>query len=257
MNKKSLIIILFLLLFSAVHGNQIFKIPEAFKPTQLYVTNDRMYIVDGFTILIYSLKDFKLIKKFGEEGEGPREFKNAIYWIYFRGEQMIVNSMAKISYFSPEGEFIKEKREAPYSDNFRYRERIISRLEALIEDLGVSIDCSEGFKCEEFQDADTVDVIEWPLKADSASFSSDVFLFKNLMYRMKQPAHRRRKTIVFIIDEVVSGFRYAAGGAQEYYGVTPDLAVLGKICGGGAPVAGSAAWFSGDGRCSLPAGDVA
>lgn len=41
---------------------------------------------------------------------------------------------------------------------------------------------------------------------------------------------------VFIMDEVVSGFRYAAGGAQEYYDVTPDLAVLGKIIGGGAPV---------------------
>lgn len=42
--------------------------------------------------------------------------------------------------------------------------------------------------------------------------------------------------VVFIMDEVVSGFRYAAGGAQEYYDVTPDLAVLGKICGGGAPI---------------------
>ncbi|RLI12622.1 aspartate aminotransferase family protein [Candidatus Bathyarchaeota archaeon] len=42
--------------------------------------------------------------------------------------------------------------------------------------------------------------------------------------------------VVFILDEVVSGFRYAAGGAQEYYGVTPDLAVLGKIVGGGAPI---------------------
>lgn len=41
---------------------------------------------------------------------------------------------------------------------------------------------------------------------------------------------------VFVMDEVVSGFRYAAGGAQEYYGVTPDLAVLGKIIGGSAPV---------------------
>lgn len=41
---------------------------------------------------------------------------------------------------------------------------------------------------------------------------------------------------VFVMDEVVSGFRYAAGGAQEYYGVTPDLAVLGKIIGGGAPI---------------------
>lgn len=42
--------------------------------------------------------------------------------------------------------------------------------------------------------------------------------------------------VVFILDEVVSGFRYAPGGAQEYYGVTPDIAVLGKIVGGGAPV---------------------
>lgn len=41
---------------------------------------------------------------------------------------------------------------------------------------------------------------------------------------------------VFIMDEVVSGFRYAAGGAQEYYGIMPDLAVLGKVPGGGAPI---------------------
>jgi glutamate-1-semialdehyde 2,1-aminomutase len=42
--------------------------------------------------------------------------------------------------------------------------------------------------------------------------------------------------VVFIMDEVVSGFRYAAGGAQEYYDVTPDLTTLGKVIGGGAPV---------------------
>jgi glutamate-1-semialdehyde 2,1-aminomutase len=42
--------------------------------------------------------------------------------------------------------------------------------------------------------------------------------------------------VVFIMDEVVSGFRYAVGGAQDYYGVTPDLTTLGKVIGGGAPV---------------------
>ena len=41
---------------------------------------------------------------------------------------------------------------------------------------------------------------------------------------------------VFLMDEVVSGFRYSAGGAQEYYGVTPDLTAIGKVIGGGAPV---------------------
>ncbi|WP_420333887.1 aspartate aminotransferase family protein [Roseibium sp.] len=43
--------------------------------------------------------------------------------------------------------------------------------------------------------------------------------------------------IVLVFDEVVTGFRFAYGGAQEYYGVTPDLCTLGKIIGGGFPLA--------------------
>jgi len=49
--------------------------------------------------------------------------------------------------------------------------------------------------------------------------------------------------IPLIFDEVVTGFRFAYGGAQEYYGVTPDLCSLGKIVGGGfalAAIAGRA-----------------
>jgi glutamate-1-semialdehyde 2,1-aminomutase len=42
---------------------------------------------------------------------------------------------------------------------------------------------------------------------------------------------------VLIFDEVISGFRLAPGGAQELYGVTPDLTTLGKIIGGGLPLA--------------------
>jgi len=43
--------------------------------------------------------------------------------------------------------------------------------------------------------------------------------------------------IPLIFDEVVTGFRFAYGGAQAYYGVTPDLCALGKIIGGGFPLA--------------------
>ncbi len=42
--------------------------------------------------------------------------------------------------------------------------------------------------------------------------------------------------IVLIFDEVMTGFRVAYGGAQELYGVTPDMTTLGKIIGGGLPV---------------------
>ncbi|MEM7256423.1 MAG: glutamate-1-semialdehyde 2,1-aminomutase, partial [Pseudomonadota bacterium] len=41
---------------------------------------------------------------------------------------------------------------------------------------------------------------------------------------------------VLIFDEVMTGFRIARGGAQEHYGVTPDMTALGKIIGGGMPV---------------------
>lgn len=41
---------------------------------------------------------------------------------------------------------------------------------------------------------------------------------------------------LLIIDEVMTGFRVALGGAQQYYGVTPDLTTLGKVIGGGMPV---------------------
>jgi glutamate-1-semialdehyde 2,1-aminomutase len=43
--------------------------------------------------------------------------------------------------------------------------------------------------------------------------------------------------IPLIFDEVVTGFRLAYGGAQEYYGVVPDLCTLGKVIGGGFPLA--------------------
>src|SRR4051812_23539207 len=42
---------------------------------------------------------------------------------------------------------------------------------------------------------------------------------------------------LLVFDEVITGFRVARGGAQEVYGVTPDLTVLGKIVGGGLPLA--------------------
>jgi glutamate-1-semialdehyde 2,1-aminomutase len=46
----------------------------------------------------------------------------------------------------------------------------------------------------------------------------------------------RRHGVVLIFDEVVTGFRMALGGAQEYYGVTPDMVAYGKALGGGFPI---------------------
>jgi glutamate-1-semialdehyde 2,1-aminomutase len=60
---------------------------------------------------------------------------------------------------------------------------------------------------------------------------------------------------LLIFDEVITGFRVAAGGAQQLYGIEPDLTVLGKVLGGGLP----AAAFAGPRELLervAPAGDV-
>ncbi|HVP26585.1 MAG TPA: glutamate-1-semialdehyde 2,1-aminomutase [Candidatus Bathyarchaeia archaeon] len=44
------------------------------------------------------------------------------------------------------------------------------------------------------------------------------------------------KNVLLIFDEVITGFRLAPGGGQQYYGVMPDITVFGKILGGGFPV---------------------
>jgi glutamate-1-semialdehyde 2,1-aminomutase len=46
----------------------------------------------------------------------------------------------------------------------------------------------------------------------------------------------RKHGVPLILDEVVTGFRYAAGGCQEYYGIEPDISTFGKALGAGFPV---------------------
>ena len=47
--------------------------------------------------------------------------------------------------------------------------------------------------------------------------------------------HPAPPRVVLIFDEVITGFRYAPGGAQDYFGVTPDMTTLAKIVAGGLP----------------------
>src|SRR6202158_5257711 len=55
-------------------------------------------------------------------------------------------------------------------------------------------------------------------------------------YLQKLRELTRNYGVVLILDEVVTGFRYAPGGCQEYYGIQPDLSTFGKALGAGFPV---------------------
>ncbi len=77
---------------------------------------------------------------------------------------------------------------------------------------------------------DIATIIIEPIAGNMGVIPSDIDFLKELRSICTE------EKIVLIFDEVMSGFRVAAGGAQEVLGVTPDLTTFGKIIGGGLPV---------------------
>ena len=73
-------------------------------------------------------------------------------------------------------------------------------------------------------------VIVEPIPANAGLY----FATENFLSVLREECTSNEALLIF--DEVITGFRVARGGAQEVYGVKPDLTVLGKVIGGGLPV---------------------
>ncbi len=109
------LVILIVILPLGVTSAELFELPDVTRPSMFIVDHNRVYILEEATVYIYSLKDFKLIKKFGRAGEGPKEFKydpndgRPLSMSFFKG-QLIVNSTNKMSFFDKDGNYIKENK---------------------------------------------------------------------------------------------------------------------------------------------------
>jgi hypothetical protein len=108
--KKWIIILLFFWAW-VLEGSEtkIISLPGHSRPAYLAVDRNNIYISDFPSIYIYSLDGYTFKKKFGKKGEGPREFLNYANITLFR-DKMIINSVGKISFFTREGDFLKEKK---------------------------------------------------------------------------------------------------------------------------------------------------
>jgi len=78
MKTKIFLVSLFIVLNISLSA-RVVPLPEVVRPTSLSVDDTQLYICEHEKISIYSIKDFKLIKKYGEKGEGPQEFKSATH----------------------------------------------------------------------------------------------------------------------------------------------------------------------------------
>jgi hypothetical protein len=106
----------FFILFLAVSvfaAAEVVLLPDLLNPDGILVDQSQMYITEGTSVFIYSLKDFKLKKKFGKRGEGPQEFMlnpPVPLIINFDGDDIIVTSVGKMSRFSKDGAFKEENK---------------------------------------------------------------------------------------------------------------------------------------------------
>ena len=108
---KKTCLILFLIVFSALSfAKKAAEFPELKRPQGLIIDENRIFIPDYPEVYIYSLKDFRLIKKFGKEGEGPGEFKARPdrFNISVQPDYLFVNCDMKIFYFTWKGKLINE-----------------------------------------------------------------------------------------------------------------------------------------------------
>ncbi len=115
--KKTILVLIFVIitLFTSLYPKKIL-LPEIANPLEILLDDKNIYITENVSIYIYSLNNFKLIRKFGKKGEGPGEFKisaDQMLSVSLNNKEIIVKSIGKISYFSKNGLLNKEIKTLP------------------------------------------------------------------------------------------------------------------------------------------------
>jgi len=116
MKRLELIICMVLLATLFAYAEKVATFSEIVNPYSFVIDSDTIYISQGITVFIYSIKDYRFIKKFGKEGEGPGEILlrrgsgNTEITLFITDKYLVVSSVGKILYFSKAGEFVKEIR---------------------------------------------------------------------------------------------------------------------------------------------------
>lgn len=103
---------------------------ELCHPKHIMISGERIFVTEYPHIFIYSMKDFRLIKKFGERGAGPGEFYIDEEWMDRKimglvssvlNKTMYVNSMGRLSLFSLDGKLITSHRTHPFQGGYYFR----------------------------------------------------------------------------------------------------------------------------------------
>ena len=107
---------------SLAFAEKLGVLTEVLKPEMIEISDNEIYVVEGATIFMYSLKDLGFIRKFGKSGEGPGELKvnpSVTNILVTPGDSLLFLSIEKAIRFSKTGQVIKEFR-IPTITNYLY-----------------------------------------------------------------------------------------------------------------------------------------
>jgi hypothetical protein len=116
--NKAKYFLLLLILSRVVFALQDIVIPEIVNPKVLQIVGNNLFITDGISVYNYSLNDFKLKNRFGQQGQGPGDFIPYNFLmrdipsiaVTILKDKIFVSSLNKVSVFSNDGAFLEEKK---------------------------------------------------------------------------------------------------------------------------------------------------
>jgi len=130
--KAKLIVFLICLCFLFmldVYAQKVAVFKEANKPDSINIGNGYIYIQEKTTIFIYNLNNYKFVKQFGKEGEGPGELKinpfGAPMILTPHKDKVYISSLSKLSIFTKTGEYIKEYGFSSMDTYFPFGEKYV------------------------------------------------------------------------------------------------------------------------------------
>jgi hypothetical protein len=101
--KKPALLLWLTIIMPFVLPGKAVPLPGLINPESIAIDGAKAFITEKASVYIFSLKDFKLLNKFGRRGEGPAEFKatpGIALKLYVQPNYLLINSMGKISIFS-------------------------------------------------------------------------------------------------------------------------------------------------------------
>lgn len=99
------------LLSASLYPGKLAVLPEINNPSMIDVCGSELFILDGEQVVVYSLKNYRLLNRFGKKGEGPGELITSIdmpLTMKVKGKQVLLNSATKMIVFSKSGKMLRE-----------------------------------------------------------------------------------------------------------------------------------------------------